>query len=358
MKVENLRSLIRENIHSYLKEIDEAAKIGAIKASIAKCEEAIGVREKKMNMEGLDEAYHDMLDKGKMAELKSEIKALSRSLEKYKKQLAKFEKVDEVITDEAVNDEVTEEAPIATEDVMAEMGTEEVAEETAINESFLKMQKLAGVITEAEYNQKKRLIENQLSPKEQEIVDYILGENIEEGASEILSKLKIIAKKGALTLGIVSALLAAAPADAKPNIINYVKTEVPSIDINKLNQTGETGTTKGDPIAILKTSLSKTGYKTGAFPGGSSLNWGAHAKAGYTTGLSVSYESGKSEIDINITHVDGKSNSGYNTVVAAAKKLGGKVVNSNENLTLIRVPKDKVNDVQSFVTNNLNNLNK
>ena len=152
MKVENLRSLIRENIHSYLKEIDEAAKIGAIKASIAKCEEAIGVREKKMNMEGLDEAYHDMLDKGKMAELKGEIKALSKSLEKYKKQLAKFEKVDEVTTDEVVTDEavVTDEmageAPIATEDVMAEMGTEEVAEETTINESFLKMQKIAGLI--------------------------------------------------------------------------------------------------------------------------------------------------------------------------------------------------------------------
>ena len=46
------------------------------------------------------------------------------------------------------------------------MGTEEVAEETAINESFLKMQKLAGVITEAQYNQKKRLIENQLNEEE------------------------------------------------------------------------------------------------------------------------------------------------------------------------------------------------
>lgn len=166
MKVENLRSLIRENIQSYLKEIDEAAKIGAIKASITKCEEAIGVREKKMNMEGLDEAYHDMLDKGKMAELKSEIKALSKSLEKYKKQLAKFEKVDEVTTDEVVTDEavvtdeVTEEAPIATEDVMAEMEDEDPAndpklkaaaekndeEYNIMNESFIRMQKIAGII--------------------------------------------------------------------------------------------------------------------------------------------------------------------------------------------------------------------
>jgi uncharacterized protein (DUF342 family) len=164
MKLENLRSLIRESVHDYIKEIDAAAKEGAIKASIAKCEEAIGIRERKMNMEGLDEAYHDMLDKGKMAELKSEVKALTKSLEKYKKQLAKLEKVDEVkddvVTDSEVEevDTMSEEAPIDETDVMAEMDVEE----TAINESFLKMQKLAGVITETQYNEKKRLLENQL----------------------------------------------------------------------------------------------------------------------------------------------------------------------------------------------------
>jgi hypothetical protein len=41
-------------------------------------------------MDGLDEAYHDMLDKGKMKELGSEVKALKKSLAKYEKQLAKL----------------------------------------------------------------------------------------------------------------------------------------------------------------------------------------------------------------------------------------------------------------------------
>jgi uncharacterized coiled-coil DUF342 family protein len=151
MKINNLRSLIRESIQEYVKEIDHAAKVGAMKASIAKCEEAISIRERKMNMDGLDEAYHDMLDKGKMKELSSEIKTLTNTLEKYKKQLAKLEKVDEVKDDVVTDSEVkevttdetmTEEAPIATEDVMAEMDVEE----TVINESFIKMQKLAGII--------------------------------------------------------------------------------------------------------------------------------------------------------------------------------------------------------------------
>ena len=90
-------------------------------------------------------------------------------------QKAKFEKIAEKKAakkakksapkeeEDVVTDAVTEEAPIDETDIMAEMGTEEVAEETAINESFLKMQKLAGVITESEYNQKKSLIENQLN---------------------------------------------------------------------------------------------------------------------------------------------------------------------------------------------------
>jgi len=369
MKLENLRSLIRESVHDYIREIDEAAKVGAIKASIAKCEEAIGIRERKMNMEGLDEAYHDMLDKGKMAELKSEIKALTKSLEKYKKQLAKLEKVDEVKDDVVTDSEVeevatdetmTEEAPIDETDVMAEMDVEE----TAINESFLKMQKLAGVITESQYNQKKRLIENQLeetslSPNEQKILDYILGENIEEGATDIINRLKTIIAKGALTATIAASLLQAAPAEAKPTITNVIKTELPSMDLSKLGA-GSTEATK-DPIPTLKASLSKTGFKMTQFPGGSALNWGANANktSGATCGLSISYEQGKPNIDINITHVDGKSKSGYDALVAAAKKLGGNVqTGANGNLTMVKVPKEKINDVISFVNSNVSSFTK
>ena len=56
---------------------------------------------------------------------------------------------------EVVSDTSTEEAPIDENDVMGEMDMGDDVKETAINESFLRMQKLAGVITEAEYNQKK-----------------------------------------------------------------------------------------------------------------------------------------------------------------------------------------------------------
>ena len=155
MNSTSLRQIIKESIQEYIREVETSGNVAAQEAKIRACDEAIALREKKLNMEGLDEAYHDMLDKGKMAELKSEIKALTKSLEKYKKQLAKLEKVDEVKDDVVTDSEVeevatdetmTEEAPIDETDVMAEMDVEE----TAINESFLKMQKLAGVITETQ----------------------------------------------------------------------------------------------------------------------------------------------------------------------------------------------------------------
>jgi hypothetical protein len=168
MKINNLRSLIRESIQEYVKEIDHAAKVGAMKASIAKCEEAISIRERKMNMDGLDEAYHDMLDKGKMKELSGEVKALEKSLTKLKKQLDKLNSKSEP-KKEVTTDVVTEENPIEEIDITSETELEEARsrkgkdvknavkkDEEVLNESFLKMQKMAGVITETQYNQKKK----------------------------------------------------------------------------------------------------------------------------------------------------------------------------------------------------------
>jgi hypothetical protein len=113
MKSTELKQLIRESINEYIREIDEAGNVAALEAKMTKTQEAIELREKKMNMDGLDEAYHDMLDKGKVKELGNEVKALKKSLAKYEKQLDKLkskgtktEKVEEKeIVDEVEIDE-------------------------------------------------------------------------------------------------------------------------------------------------------------------------------------------------------------------------------------------------------------
>ena len=199
MKSTELRQLIRESINEYIREIDEAGNVAALEAKMNKTQEAIELREKKMNMDGLDEAYHDMLDKGKMKELSNEVKALKKSLSKYEKQLeklknkgAKTEKTEEKeIVDEVNIDETFPESGSQLEenmgdyDSMSDRELMDYAEQEGmedmvvldgegglanreeiiaalsegvnanqINESFLHMQKLAGLITEAQYNVK------------------------------------------------------------------------------------------------------------------------------------------------------------------------------------------------------------
>lgn len=150
--MKDLKQLIRESINDYIRGIDEAGENAALEAKMNATTEAIELREKKMKMEGLDEAYHDMLDKGKMKELSSEIKALKKSLAKYEKTLAKLkskgEKAEE--TPEEIIDEISLGEESTYEEESLEMPNE------SLNESFLYMQKLAGLITEAQYQAKKK----------------------------------------------------------------------------------------------------------------------------------------------------------------------------------------------------------
>ena len=207
MNSTSLIQLIRESINEYIREIDEAGNIAALEAKMNKTQEAIDLREKKMNMDGIDEAYHDMIDKGKMKELASEVKALKKSLTKYEKQLDKLknkgekvakaeeeeekEIVDEMSIDGALDEtakdpesgpqlEEKKEVTENYEDViksnnydydtahswLEDQGLKPMEIDSILNKVFpetneeigiyemLYMQKLAGIISEKEYNEK------------------------------------------------------------------------------------------------------------------------------------------------------------------------------------------------------------
>jgi hypothetical protein len=148
MKIDNLRSLIRESIKDYISEIDEAAEIAANEARINKTLEAIEARKAKLN--NLEESdLRELMDDTKIKELQNEIKELEKAEKKFrtlaeKRAAKKAKKSSPKEEDEVVTDAMTEDAPPIDEtDVIAEM---DVTEETAINESFIKMQKLAGLI--------------------------------------------------------------------------------------------------------------------------------------------------------------------------------------------------------------------
>jgi len=170
MKLENLRTLIRESIAEYVKEIDEAAETAAHEARVRTCEEAIAAREAKLT--AISESDHkDLMDEGKIKGLENEIKELKKAKAKFEKtaekRASKKAKKSAPKEEDVVTDTEIDETPVGAEDVMAEMDLTDESTEEAINESFLKMQKLAGVITESEYNKKKSLIKEILS-----VTDY------------------------------------------------------------------------------------------------------------------------------------------------------------------------------------------
>jgi hypothetical protein len=215
MNNSKLIQLIRESINEYINEIDEAGNIAMYEMKIAKIGEAIELREKKIAMEGIDEAYHDMIDKSKMKELSGEVKTLKKSLAKYEKQLEKLKNKGEKVTkvEDTEEKEIVDEVAIDENEGMGYegMGYEGMGyegmkenesdemyyvdvikantmdEETAynwllsqgadnidniidiafptMNESFLHMQKLAGVITEAQYKAKKKALNEDESSK-------------------------------------------------------------------------------------------------------------------------------------------------------------------------------------------------
>jgi hypothetical protein len=163
MEINKLRSIIKEAVSAYnLKEIEEAAENAAMDAKLEAYDKAIQACEAKIQTAENLEEIQELIEPAKLNELKKHLKNLQKSKEKLEKVKAKKNKNTEVVTDEPMEegpgdtnynmgDDI---ANINGEEGDVDFSTDE--ENAAINESFLKMQKLAGVITEAQYNEKKK----------------------------------------------------------------------------------------------------------------------------------------------------------------------------------------------------------
>jgi len=149
MKLENLRSLIRESVQEYIKEIDQAANEAAMDARITKCEEAINMRESKLEKLKTLEEVSDVLDEAKVKNIEKEINELKKAKAKFEKQKEKMlnkGKKKEVISDESVEEgDAMDSMKNAMVPEMEKMN-DIMNNEEALNESFIKMQKLAGII--------------------------------------------------------------------------------------------------------------------------------------------------------------------------------------------------------------------
>ena len=199
MEINKLRSIIKEAIKDvHLKEIEAVAENAAMEARLAEYGKAIKMCEDKIEMAESLEEMKELVDDAKLNELKKKLKSLTKAKEKLEKAKAKKNKGKEVVTDEPVDETYVEEgdAMDSMENAIVPEMDYTMEEEEAINESFLKMQKLAGVITETQYNQKKKaLVENQLEEDsktygiEKDSSPYDFGPYTAEEAKDIAAKL-------------------------------------------------------------------------------------------------------------------------------------------------------------------------
>jgi len=157
--MKDLKQLIRESINEYINGINEAGDMAAYTAKMEATQEAIDERKKMISMEGIDEIYHKMFDKNKMKELSSEIKALEKSLTKLQKQKEKLTSKGKKA--EETPEEIIDEISLGGNDNEDEGKSMDKAQYDLdpMNESFLYMQKLAGIISEREYNEKIEAVE-------------------------------------------------------------------------------------------------------------------------------------------------------------------------------------------------------
>jgi hypothetical protein len=190
--MKTLKQLITESVNEYLREIEEAGNENAVIEKMTKCKEAIALREKKINKEGIEEAMHDMIDPKKIKELQKEVKVIEKTLKKYQKQLEKLKSKNKHVGAEDTEDSTEEPEEIIDEnmeDMKYNIGMDddeekydadndqtddgsygaegnlvdpereiERAEYNRVDESFLYMQKLAGLITEGQYQAKKKVL--------------------------------------------------------------------------------------------------------------------------------------------------------------------------------------------------------
>jgi hypothetical protein len=98
-----------------------------------------------------------------------------------------------------------------------------------MDKEILRMQKLAGILTEGQYKEKtENIYEAALKPEEKAVFDDLVN-TLNEGEGW-LDKFKSYAKKGMITLGIISALLGgtALTMNQKQEVADTVKTEMPA----------------------------------------------------------------------------------------------------------------------------------
>ena len=135
-----------------LREIDAQSAVVALEAKIEKLKEMAETKTNRLNMVSEDENLSELIDKKAMNEMRKEIKQIEKMQEKleklYEKKNGKKPEAKEIVDEEEKVDETYSASTYEEDDSVSEGGYDSNYEEDdSVNEEFLRMQKLAGIVT-------------------------------------------------------------------------------------------------------------------------------------------------------------------------------------------------------------------
>jgi hypothetical protein len=155
-----------------MKEIENQGRRAALETKLAAIDEMIEETEGRLTRIDEDNEFRDMMDKNAVKEVRKQLKELERAKAKLQKEYGKMKKM--ALPKNYDEDEkgkvMDEDLPVAEDSVEedaidAAIDEVELEEDNfALNESTLRMQKLAGLITESDVKKKLSLKEN-VDPK-------------------------------------------------------------------------------------------------------------------------------------------------------------------------------------------------
>lgn len=156
------RELIKEakgtSYESKLAEIEKQGHITTLEAKIDALSEMIETKNNRLSLVSEDENLSELIDKKKIKEMQKEIKLLEKTKLKLEKLYEKKSggKKKDVVIDEDARTDAEEEGYLdgmkdEKEDVEEACSTYEEDDTDSMNEEFLRMQKLSGIISEEEY---------------------------------------------------------------------------------------------------------------------------------------------------------------------------------------------------------------
>ena len=164
-----------------MKEIENQGRIAALETKLAAVAEMIEETEGRLTRIDEDNEFKEMMDKNAVKEVRKQLKELEKAKGKLEKERAKLEgKVEK----KAVVDEDLPVAEDAVEEDAIDAAIDEVELEEdnfALNESTLRFQKLAGLITESDIQKKKLSLNEGLDSKDLKVLKVTIDSFLTQG---------------------------------------------------------------------------------------------------------------------------------------------------------------------------------